>query len=149
LLVDLNLREPGVHRRLGFEPVAGVEQCLRGQRPVEDVIVRVADYERLAVMPAREPVEHSSELLSSQAAAALLSELRTRYNNRIMIFDLPPVLHTDDALAFSRVVQAGLVVVSDERTRTEQLKRSLALLGELPIIGTVLNAARKPGSGNR
>ena len=77
LLVDLNLRDPAIHRRLGFEPVAGIEECLRGARPVEDVIVRVAGYERLALMPAREPVEHSSELLSSRQAALLMDELRT------------------------------------------------------------------------
>jgi Mrp family chromosome partitioning ATPase len=142
LLVDLNLRAPAVHRRLGFEPQAGVEDCLRGALPAEQVIVRLAGYERLAVMPAKEAVENSSELLSSQRAVSLVDELRQRYFNRIVIFDLPPVLPTDDALAFSRLVQAGLLVVSDERTGREQLRRSLALLGELPIIGTVLNDAR-------
>jgi Mrp family chromosome partitioning ATPase len=142
LLVDLNLRNPGVHRRLGFEPVTGVEECLRGSRSVEQVIVRVADYERLAVMPARLPVEHSSELLSSQRAAALMDELRSRYNNRIMIFDLPPVLSADDALAFSRVVQAGLLVVTDEKTRRDDVRRCVSLLGDLPLLGTVLNASR-------
>ena len=142
LLVDLNLRNPSVHRRLGFEPTAGVEDCLRGTRPVESVIVRVADYERLAVMPARQAVEHSSELLSSHRAASLMEELRNRYNNRIMIFDLPPVLQADDALAFSRLVQAGLLVVSDERTQRNDVRRCMSLLGDLPLVGTVLNAAR-------
>lgn len=149
LLVDLNLRDPAVHRRLGIEPEVGIEDCLRGTLPVGQAIVRVAGYERLALLPAREPVENSSELLASQRATALAEELRRRYVNRIIIFDLPPVLRADDALAFSRTVQAGLLVVSDERTHRDQLRRSLALLGELPIIGTVLNAARasrKPGT---
>jgi len=142
LLVDLNLREPAVQRRLGIESAAGVEGCLRGALPVEKVIVRLAGYERLAVMPAAEPVENSSELLSSGRAATLVAELRERYVNRIIIFDLPPVLQTDDALAFSRLVQTGLVVVSDECTQRDRLQRTLALLGELPIIGTILNGAR-------
>ncbi|HTP40133.1 MAG TPA: hypothetical protein VMI92_11230 [Steroidobacteraceae bacterium] len=142
LLVDLNLRDPAVHRRLGIEPKAGIESCLRGAMAAEQVIVRIAGYERFAVMPCREPVENSSELLSSQRAMSLTEELRRRYVNRIIIFDLPPILPTDDALAFSRTVQAGLIVVSDERTQREHLRRSLALLGEMPIIGTVLNGAR-------
>lgn len=149
LLVDLNLRAPAVHRRLGIEPAAGIEDCLRGTLPAEQVIVRVAGYERFAVMPAKQAVENSSEMLSSQRAASLTEELRQRYFNRVVIYDLPPVLPTDDALAFSRMVQAGLFVVSDERTSRDQLRRSLALLGELPIIGTVLNGARdagKPGA---
>jgi Mrp family chromosome partitioning ATPase len=142
LLVDMNLRDPAVHRRLGIEPRAGVEDCLRGTLPLEQAIVRLAGYERLALLPAKEPVEQSSELMSSERAVALMAELRERYANRVIIFDLPPVLPTDDALAFSRLVQAGLIVVSDERTQREHLRRCLALLGELPIIGTVLNDAR-------
>ena len=59
-----------------------------------------------------------------------------------MIFDLPPVLQADDALAFSRLVQAGLLVVSDERTQRNDVRRCMSLLGDLPLVGTVLNAAR-------
>lgn len=142
LLVDLNLRNPSVHRRLGYEPRLGIESVLRGVCSVQEVIVRVAEYDRLALLPAKHAVENSSELLSSEAAAVLMNELRNRYSNRIMIFDLPPVLEADDALAFSRVVQAGLVVVTDGQTQKAALRRSMELLSELPIVGTVLNGER-------
>ena len=142
LLVDLNLRNPSVHRRLGYEPRPGIESVLRGVCSVQEVIVRVAEYDRLALLPAKHAVENSSELLSSEAAAVLMNELRNRYSNRIMIFDLPPVLEADDALAFSRVVQAGLVVVTDGQTQKAALRRSMELLSELPIVGTVLNGER-------
>jgi Mrp family chromosome partitioning ATPase len=69
----------------------------------------------------------------------LIRELRQRYYNRIIIFDLPPVLQGDDALAFSRYVQAGLFVVSEGKTLREGLTRSLSLLSHLRIVGTVLN----------
>ena len=74
-----------------------------------------------------------------------MNELRNRYSNRIMIFDLPPVLEADDALAFSRVVQAGLVVVTDGQTQKTALRRTMEMLGELPIVGTVLNGERAAG----
>jgi hypothetical protein len=73
-----------------------------------------------------------------------MTELRARYSNRIIIVDLPPVLVADDALAFSRQVQAGLVVVAEGRTQRENLTRTLELLRDLPLVGTVLNAAREP-----
>lgn len=142
LLVDLDLRNPHVHTRLGLEPEAGVEDCLRGRKSIEQVIVRLEGYERLAVMPARGSVSNTSELLTSERAAALIDELRNRYKNRIMIFDLPPVLQADDALAFSRVVQAGLVVAGEGRTDRGQLLRSIEMLRELTIVGTVLNGSR-------
>lgn len=144
LLVDFDLRNPSVHKRLGFEPEIGVEACLQAGRPAQDVIVRLSGYPRLSVMPARDAVEHSSELLASQRAASLVNELRTRYADRILIFDLPPVLHGDDALAFSRSVQAGLFVIAEGRTQRDDLATSLTLLRELPIIGTVLNGSREP-----
>jgi protein-tyrosine kinase len=72
-----------------------------------------------------------------------MQELRARYANRVLIFDLPPVLQADDALAFSRYVQAGLFVVAEGRTERQGLQRGLLLLDRLPIIGTVLNCSKE------
>lgn len=143
LLVDMDLRNPSVHQRLGVEPRLGIEDCLQDGRPVEEAILRVAGYERLALLPARAAVEHSSELLTSERAARLVAELRARYANRVIIFDLPPILLTDDALAFSRSVQAGLMVVGEGRTQRDDLMRSMELLRDLPIVGSVLNGSRE------
>ena len=143
LLVDLDLRNPTVHTRLGFEPALGVEECLMGDRPVGDAIVRVAGYDRLALLPARNAVEHSSELLTCERATRLVAELRARYANRIILFDLPPVLQADDALAFSRTVQAGLMVVGEGRTQRDDLARSMELLRDLTLVGTLLNGSRE------
>jgi Mrp family chromosome partitioning ATPase len=146
LLVDMDLRNPSIHTRLGFEPTLGVEECLLENRSVQDAIVRVAGYERLALLPARAAVEHSSELLTSERATRLVAELRARYANRIILFDLPPVLQADDALAFSRTVQAGLMVVGEGRTQRDDLARSIELLRELTLVGTVLNGSREPAA---
>ena len=59
------------------------------------------------------------------------------------MFDLPPVLQADDALAFARHVQAVLVVVGEGKTRRDDLVRTLELLRDVPIIGTVLNGTRE------
>ncbi len=147
LLVDLDLRNPGVHRRLGIQTEFGIENCLLDQMPVYETMVKVAGYERLTVIPAHGRVEQSSELLSCQRMGELIQELRTRYFNRVLIFDLPPVLLADDALAFSKHVQAGLFVVSESKTQRHALMRSLTLLDKLPIIGTVLNASQERWDG--
>jgi Mrp family chromosome partitioning ATPase len=139
LVVDLDLRNPSVHERLGISPKVGIDDCLAGRRPIGDALVRIAGYERLKVLPARQSVAQSSELISSQRMADLMQELRGRYADRVLLFDLPPVLLADDALAFSRLVQAGLFVVSERKTERAGLTRSLLLLDNLPIIGTVLN----------
>jgi Mrp family chromosome partitioning ATPase len=106
-------------------------------------MVKVAGYERLTILPARAAIEQSSELLATQRTGDLMQELRTRYFNRILIFDLPPVLLADDALTFSRHVQSGLLVVAEGKTAREGITRSMLLLNQLPIIGTVLNCSQE------
>ena len=139
LLVDLDLHKPHIHRRLGFEPTAGVDDYLRKQRPLSEALVRLAGYERLLVLPARERCLDSSELLSSTRAQELVRQIRKYDSERILIFDLPPVLKTDDALAFSQHVEAALIVVGEGRTQRRDVVRMLELLRELPVVGTVLN----------
>ena len=143
LLVDLDLRNPSIHRRLGLEPAVGIDDCLRNQRPLSEAMVRLVSYERLVVLPARERWHDSSELLSAARTQELIMEMRRRYEDRVLIFDLPPVLRADDALAFSHHVQAGLVVVREGRTQRGDLLRTLDLLRDLPIVGTVLNATHE------
>jgi protein-tyrosine kinase len=142
LLVDFDLRNPTVHRRFGHEPQIGIEECLSAGRPIHEAMFKVAGYERLTVLAARAPIANSSELLRSQHAIDAMNEMRMRYANRVLIFDLPPVLQADDALAFSKYVQAGLLVVGEGRTKRDDVTRTLELLHELPIVGTVLNGSR-------
>jgi Mrp family chromosome partitioning ATPase len=146
LLVDLDLRNPSIHRRLGFEPQLGIEDCLQQRRPIYEAMVKLKGYDRLTVLPARQPLEQSSELIAAQRMGELIQELRTRYLNRVLIFDLPPVLMADDALAFSHHVEAGLLVVREGSTAREGVTQSIRLLSKLPIIGTVLNSSRERGT---
>lgn len=146
LLVDMDLRNPSIHRRFGFEPPLGIEDCIESRRPVQDAMVKIKGYERLTLLPARTRIEHSSELLSDRYTAEVIAEMRARYTNRILIFDLPPVLQADDALAFTRNLQAGLVVVNECHTKREDIVRTIGLLHDLKIVGTVLNGSREPSN---
>jgi len=143
LLVDLDLRNPSVHKRLGIEPRIGIEDCLRRESPLREAMLRPVGYERLVVLPARERCEDSSELLSSRRTQDVIEELRQRYADRIIVFDLPPVLRADDALVFARHVQACLIVVGEGQTKRDDLTRTIELLRDLPILGTVLNGSRE------
>lgn len=142
LLVDLDLRAPRLHKRFGFEPSVGVEDCLRGEVELADALLSPEGYRDLLLLPARGPVDHSSELLSSGRAREMFAQVKQRYANRVVIYDLPPMLGSDDALAFAPQVDAVLLVVGDERTKREELTRCLELIGEIPVVGTVLNGSR-------
>lgn len=144
LLIDLDLRKPSIHRRFGLEPQVGIDDCLRRARPLREAMLRLEGYERLVLLPARERSVDSSELLSTRRTEEMIVEMRNRYQDRVLVFDLPPVLQADDALVFARHVQAVLVVVGEGRTRRDELLRTIEVLRDLPIIGTVLNGTREP-----
>ncbi len=60
-------------------------------------------------------------------------------DDRIVVFDMPPVLAADDVLAFYPFVDAVLLVVCQGTTRLEDLVGAKETLDELNVIGTVLN----------
>jgi protein-tyrosine kinase len=146
LLVDFDLRRPSLARRLGIAADPGVEECLMGARAVSDVFVRLSGYERLMILPAGGSVANSSELLASETTKQVVRELKSRYTDRIVLIDLPPLLGTDDALTILPEVDAALLVVSEGHTRAEHLMRALELLKDKPIVGMVLNRSRNDAS---
>jgi protein-tyrosine kinase len=141
LLVDLDFKRPTVAEKLGIAPEQGTDDVLRGSARVEDCLYHPEGFDRLVVLPARAPMEHSSEALAGPRGRELVAELRGRYPDRILLFDLPPILGTDDALAFAPLVECGLVVVAEGSTPREDLLRCMELLRNTKIVGTVLNKA--------
>jgi Mrp family chromosome partitioning ATPase len=141
LLVDFDLRRPGVADMLGIAPEFGVDDVLRGAARIEDCLYHPRDFERLVVLPARSPLNNSSEALAGPRCRELVSELRGRYPDRLLVFDLPPILGADDALAFLPLVECGLMVVAEGATKRDDLLRCMELLRKTPVVGTVLNRA--------
>jgi Mrp family chromosome partitioning ATPase len=142
LLVDLDLRAPSVSRRLGFTPEVGIDDVLNGEVAIDEAIAAVAGYEGLSLLPVRRPVAHSSELISSMRAKRIFEDLKRTHADQFLIFDLPPLLATDDALAFIPQTDAVLLVIGDGKTHKEDIARSMELLRNVPILGTVLNGSR-------
>lgn len=141
MLVDLDIRKPNVHERFGVTVEKGIVDCLEDGEPVANIMFNPG-IPRLVVVPGRALGYHSSELLSSPEMAAFLADIRSRYQSRIIIFDLPPLLRNDDALVFTPNADACLLVIEDGATSREDISRSMQLLGRSNLIGTVLNKAR-------
>lgn len=142
LLVDLDLRKPDVHSTLGIEIEVGIVDHLQGKTRLEDVLINPG-FPRLVVLPGRPQGRHASEILTSPEMKAFMSEITSRrYPDRLIIFDLPPLLRNDDAMAFVPSVDCCLLVAEAGVTTPEQLERSQKLLKHARLLGTVLNKAR-------
>ncbi|MCG7965156.1 MAG: CpsD/CapB family tyrosine-protein kinase [Candidatus Thiodiazotropha taylori] len=140
LLVDLDLRRPCIHKYFYEEKNLGISDYLKENYVLDEILFNPG-LERLVVLPGNESLSNSSETLSSPKMVGLVNELKSRYPNRIVIFDMPPLLSCDDVIAFKPYVDSIMLVIEEGRTTKEELKRSLNLLENEKIIGTVLNKA--------
>jgi Mrp family chromosome partitioning ATPase len=139
LLVDADLRNPGVARCLGIDPELGLDDYLSGRASVAECLVSPG-LERLSILLARARLGNAAELLASPQMARLARELKDQYPDRIIFYDLPPLLTAGDALGFLPRVEATLLVVRNGAVRAADVRRTVALLCEHNLIGTVLNA---------
>jgi protein-tyrosine kinase len=141
LLVDADLRKPSVHEVFGLKDCPGLADYLLDDQPVENLLVHPG-IGRFVLLPGGRPISNSTELLTSPKMVALVEELKVRYPSRIIIFDLPPLLHTADALAFSPYTDALLLVVEEGKTTAKEVQRALSLVNNAcHVLGTVLNKA--------
>src|SRR6266852_751179 len=141
LLVDANLRNPSVHEVFGLNDCPGLTEYLLDNELLEDLLVHPG-IGRFVLLPGGRAISNSTEILTSPKMLALVEELKHRYPARIVIFDLPPLLHTADVIAFSPYTDALLLVVEEGKTTAEEVQRALSLVkNSRPVLVTVLNKA--------
>lgn len=138
LLVDFDLRRPTIHRYFGLDNKLGLSDYIAGQAKIEEIFVNPG-VERLVLLPGRERILNSSETLSSPQFLALIEDVKTRYADRIVLFDLPPLLLLDDALTMAPFIDAFLLVVEDGVTEEGDLLSAKKMLTDVNILGSVLN----------
>jgi capsular exopolysaccharide synthesis family protein len=142
LLVDADLRDPGVHRYFGLQPELGLSDYLLHDAPLADMLIHPAGIPRFVILPGGKSLSNSTEMLNSPKMKRLVDELKTRYSSRIVLFDVPPLLSSADTLAFSPYVDAALLVIEEGKTGSQDARRAIALLANTKLIGTVLNKSR-------
>lgn len=141
LLVDADLRRQAIRRYLGYDYDKGLVDHLLDDCPLQHIIVWPGT-EKLTIVSGGRTVDNSSELLNSPRMLALVRELKQRYMDRYIIFDLPPLLGSADALSFTPLVDAVLMVVAAGRTPMAEVRKALSLLPREKILGLVLNQRR-------
>jgi protein-tyrosine kinase len=138
LLVDADLRQPGVRDYFGLQAGPGLSDYLISNTPIEQLLIQPG-IGGLVILPGGAPLLNSSEMLAWRKMMELVEELKDRYSSRVVLFDLPPLLSAADVLAFAPYTDAALLVVEEGKTRREDISRAARLLGATPLIGTVLN----------
>jgi non-specific protein-tyrosine kinase len=138
LLVDGDLRKQSVHKYLGFEGEKGLINYLADDSPLSELI-KWPGIEKLTLISGGRSFQESAEILGSPRMKELIADLKGRYPERYIIFDIPPVLTGADALTFAPLVDHVIFVVQAGKTSMDDVNKALQFLPKDKILGFVMN----------
>jgi len=145
VLVDADLRAPGVSSLLGHAPggaCPGLTGYLRDEAPIGEVVTRTT-LRNLDFVPAGSPLDNPTELLASPRFRELIDSLAIQYE--FVFFDTPPVLAVTDAAILGARIDGMIFVVKMNDSEMEAVDRSLDALkaAGAQVIGAVLTNFRE------
>lgn len=147
LLVDGDMRRPTLHKYLGLVGSVGFSTVLSGRAALAESLQKTR-YPGLTVLTAGEIPPNPSELLGSQSARKLLSELRTQFD--YLVVDSTPLLAVTDAAVLGASADSVLMVARFGRVKRDQLAvavQSLESVGA-PLLGAVLTMVPMRGNSD-
>ena len=141
LLVDGDVAHPTLPQLLGIPSEPGLLELLtRDDIDVGDALVRT-NVDKLTILPAGSRQRRATELLASEQMANLLRELSSRYPDRMIIFDSPPLLPTTEARVLATHMGQIVMVVAADATSQNAVTHALSTIESCEIVLTLLNKA--------
>lgn len=144
LLIDADMRRSSIHKKMKIENTVGLSNVLASFNEYSDVVHHISD--SLDVLTAGQTPPNPSELLGSARFKELVEDAGQKYS--YVIIDTPPVDVVTDALVVAPQTAGLVLVVKDQVTPTDAIKRAIesAKFAEINILGAIMNGAN-PKSG--
>ena len=144
LLVEADVLRPSALARMGVQSNKGLLDLLASPTTeLPDVLLKTS-IPKLTLLPAGTASSRSTELLASAAMDKLLEELATKYTDRIIIFDTPPLLSTTESRVLASHMGQVIMVSEANRTPVDMIKRAYATIENHPLVLGVLNKYHGP-----
>lgn len=142
MLVDADVVKPSILQMLGLPPRPGLLDVLQDESvDLSEVLLRT-NIEKLSILPAGTQCAAATELLASDAMAALLDEMANRYSDRILIFDSPPLLLTTESHVLASHMGQIVMVINTGQTLQRDIRQALTTIETCPVKMMVLNRVR-------
>ncbi|RRJ84584.1 XrtA-associated tyrosine autokinase [Aestuariirhabdus litorea] len=148
LLVDADVVQPSFYSVLDIEPSLGIVDYLsRDDVPFESILHKT-NVKNLSMVLSGSRHHLTNELLASDSMKRLMNELATRYHDRIVLLDTPPLCHTTEAAILASLVGQVIVVVEEGKTTQKHLKEALSLVGSHPDVSLLMNKCSSAKEGS-
>ncbi len=146
MLVDADVARPSILNMLGLPPAPGLLDVVSKESvDISDVLLKT-NIEKLSILPSGTPHPRATELLASDAMIRLLDDMASRYSDRIIVFDSPPLLLTTESRALATHMGQIVLVVNAENTVQSAVKQAIATIDACPVKMVLLNQARQASS---
>jgi protein-tyrosine kinase len=137
-LVDLDLRKPRVIQYLGVKPRYGFVDAVSGAAPLEDTVFQIdIASSQLAIIGNKKPSTAPTEAIVSRQMNDIMQQLRNYEPKPIIIVDMPPVLGSDDVLAFLPQADCCILAVAEGISTLREIESSEKLLANTNLLGCV------------
>ena len=145
ILVDADLRRPGVHEMFNLPNTQGLTTLLRSDEASIDSVAHQTEVQNLRVITTGPLAPNPAEVLGSDRMTRAIERLKAEAE--IVIFDTPPTQAVTDAVVLAARVDGSILVIRAGRTRTDAARRSRDALSRVnaKILGVVLNHLRGHG----
>ena len=149
LLVDADVANPSLMHMTHLPPASkGLLDLLTDpETKLPDVLLRT-NVEKLTLLPAGTAHGRATEMLASESMAGLVEDMASRYADRVLVFDSPPLLATTEARALASHMGQIVMVVEADRTTQALVKHALETIESCPNVMLVLNKAPRPEVGS-
>jgi len=138
LLIDGDLRRPGVHTKLGLKPESGLAAALMNGFCWQDKVIQPAAVPGLYVLPAGPSSRRCADLIGA-SLKQILAQAETEYD--LVIVDAPPILGFPEPLQMAAAVDGVVMVAVAGETNRKAIDLALTTLRRLRanVLGLVLN----------
>ena len=141
LLVDADVVKPSMSSILQAEGKPGLVDFLTNDVPDISATLLSTNIPNFRFLPAGKKHHLTHELLASNVMANLCEELSSRYPDRVIILDSPPMLATSEARVLAQLAGQVVLVVEQDKTAQSSVHEALERVEKERVAGLVLNKA--------
>jgi len=144
MLVDADVGRPSVMSVLGLGQSDGpglLDLVVDETKDLSTMLLRT-NIDKLTILPSGTPHPRATELLASDAMTRLLGDMGTRYSDRIIIFDSPPLLLATESRVLASHMGQIVMLVQAEKTLQSDVMQALATIENCPVKLMLLNKAK-------
>ena len=147
LLVDTDVTNPSLSRIFHLENQAGLLDILSEKSVSVGDLIYKTNIPSLSIIPAGHKQPLAAELLASNHMHQFVNEIIERYEDRVVLFDAPPLLATSHANVLASIAGQIMIVVEAGKTLQSAIKAAVSKIDSDKVIGMILNKTRNVFKG--